>query len=281
MDVPRLCPVCTARFERRKPWLFACSDCGFFAADLPAGAGTALDGIDALREDNFRRLLDRLEALTDLHGKRLLEAGPARGLFLKAADARGMIAAGLEPDDGLAAACRNNGLDVRAGAFPDDVAKDARYDVIVFNDVFEHLPDIAAARAACVRHLSAGGYLVINIPASDGVFYRLAAALDRVGLATFFDRLWQRGLPSPHLSYFNRRNLQRFIEADRTMSLVDAGTLPSFAVGGLWPRLRFTYSAPVAALLFCALVPAAPLLGALPADIMVLIFRKSADRQSP
>lgn len=99
------------------------------------------------------------------------------------------------------------------GFFPDCLAGggvDARpYDLIVFNDVFEHLPDVNQAMAACRARLAPGGRLDINLPASSGALYRLSRRLFRIGRPGSFERLWQKDFPSPHLSYFNSVNLAR------------------------------------------------------------------------
>jgi len=50
--------------------------------------------------------------------------------------------------------------------------------------------------------------LVLNLPTSGGSLYRVAKLLCRFGAKGFFERLWQRNLPSPHLHYFDDRNLR-------------------------------------------------------------------------
>src|SRR5690606_11668960 len=96
--------------------------------------------------------------------------------------------------------------------FPDALAPGERFDAIVFNDVIEHIPDIGRALAACRERLAPGGMLLLNLPSSSGVFYRASKLLRRLGVAGHFERMWQKGLPSPHLHYVDPTNLARLLD---------------------------------------------------------------------
>jgi hypothetical protein len=117
---------------------------------------------------------------------------------------------------------------------------------------------------------------VLNLPSSRGVFYRLAEALDRAGLSSPLERLWQKGFPSPHLSYFDPDQLRRLMER-HGMVEIDRSTLPSIRIDGLWARLRYDRrSAPAAAAaVWLGVAAAAPVLRHLPGDISLQIFRRT------
>jgi SAM-dependent methyltransferase len=181
---------------------------------------------------------------------------------------------GNEPEGDIAAA---SGVPVRVGFFPDVLAADERFDLIVFNDVLEHLPDVHAALAACAAHLTPGGWLVVNAPCRRGVFYRTARALAKFGRPAAFDRLWQAGFPSPHVHYFDASTLVA-LAARHGFAAVAATRLPSVRAQGLMARIRTDRSvaAPRAALVAGAVVAALPVLAVLPPDIRVWAFRKDA-----
>jgi SAM-dependent methyltransferase len=63
-----------------------------------------------------------------------------------------------------------------------------RYDAVFLLDVIEHIPDDTAFLAAALRHLRAGGLLVVNVPAS----MRLSSDYDRA--AGHLRRYTPRGL---------------------------------------------------------------------------------------
>jgi predicted SAM-dependent methyltransferase len=166
--------------------------------------------------------------------------------------------------------------------FPDDLPADVRYDVIAFNDVFEHVDDPARVLDACGDRLRPGGLLMINLPSSRGVFFRVASYLDRVAIHGPYQRLWQKGFPSPHRSYFDPEGLARLAQRHGFYQ-VYRDRLDAFQREGLWQRLRFDTTAPLlaSAALWLGICLAAPLLRRLPADISLHIFRRAAADTSP
>ncbi len=232
-----------------------------------------------LRKKNFERILDRLDSVTGSTRQALLEVGSAHGWFLDAAARRGHDVHGIEPDAPIAAQSVARGHDVTTGFFPAAVAPDARYDVIVFNDVFEHLPDPRAALVSCRQLLRQGGVLVVNLPSSEGIFFRMATLLDRMGLPGPHERMWQKGFPSPHLSYFRPHTLKR-LAAREGFAEIYRGTLDSLDRGGLWQRLRFDTRSSLsgAAIMWLAIMIASPLLARLPSDIALQIYRHAGTR---
>lgn len=287
------CPVCGAALRRtRHDWVLCCPDCGHLASTLePANEHPAADGrideerreaaLSTLRRRNFEIILDRLAALS-VHGSALLDVGCAHGWFLDAAARRGYVVEGVEPDRRIGARAAERGHAVVAGFFPDALPATARYDVIAFNDVFEHVDDPRRVLAACRDRLHPGGLLVVNLPSSRGVFFRVASALDRIGVHGPYERLWQKGFPSPHRSYFHPAGLVRLAERHGFREAY-RGTLASIQRQGLWQRLRFDTSAPVlvSATLWVGICLAAPLLHRLPADISLHIFRRATAETSP
>lgn len=281
------CPLCQCQMSsRREPWCFQCPRCGTWASTLPMGinseAQLALDedqretGLAELRHHNLGIVADRLLAHGLAEGARVLDVGSAHGWFLTAAGDRGLEAEGIEPDEAVAS--RPGTGKVRVGFFPDVLRPDERFGAITYNDVLEHLPDVDDAVEASVRHLSPGGLLSVNIPNSRGLFYRLAVLCHALGLRAAFQRLWQVGLPSPHLWYFDREGLTRLCER-HGLVLVSADTLDSVRRAGLWQRAHSDRRpSPTSVLGVAGVWLLAPLFNARrTSDIMHLIFRKPTD----
>jgi hypothetical protein len=134
----------------------------------------------------------------------------------------------------------------------------------------EHIPDILAALRACARHLLPGGMIVINAPARTGVLYRTSRLMASIGLSASFDRMWQKGFPSPHLHYLDDRTM-RALGARAGLRLHCVRTLRSISVRGLYARIRYdrSVSATKALATTGVLAVMAPLFGLLPADIKV------------
>jgi SAM-dependent methyltransferase len=265
---------------------FRCPACRYQASDLPpelhdARAHAALDedarraGLHGLRLRNFGRILQAIEPFRSRPAPRLLDVGSAHGWFLDAASTRGYEVTGLEPDAGILAAHGGRHRVIR-GLFPQDLPAGERFDVISFHDVFEHLPDPDAVLRACVASLEPGGLLVLNLPSSRGPLFRAAQPLAALGWRRPLDRLWQRGFPSPHLSYFDPDNLSR-LAGRHGFEPVARLDLPALEREGLWQRLRLDRrgSWPAAALAWCALQLAIPVLDRLPSDATALVFRQN------
>ena len=237
------------------------------------------EALDSLRHLNFERVLDECpQRLRGNFPTSLLDVGCAHGWFIQAASRRGYNTAGIEPDPAPAAQARQDGLPVISGYFPQDLPDRAKVDVITFHDVFEHLPSPREAALACFQRLTPMGLLVIVMPSSKGILFRLARLLSRFGLNGPLDRMWQRGFPSPHLSYFHPAILVNMLRPHGFRE-VHRSALPSFSREGLWQRLRYDRRSTflVSAVQWFALLLLFPLISFLPSDISLQIFVRLED----
>jgi SAM-dependent methyltransferase len=284
------CPVCGKPLVAgRRTWYRRCPACRFLASDLHVAINSALDGhveeaerekgLFTLRQANFVRILDRMESCLGGRPSSLLEVGCAHGWFMEAAETRGYTTTGLEPDKKFHVRSSSNGLNIIKGYFPGDLDRNATFDVIVFNDVFEHLPNPHEAMGSVAERLNPGGALVINIPNSEGFFYRTASMLDGLGIPGPLRRMWQVNFPSPHLSYFNPASLA-LLAGRYGLAEVHRSILSSITVDGLWHRLRHVRhlqpaNVVVSAGVWMAVAGLSPLISRLPSDVSLQIFRKA------
>ena len=218
-----------------------CPACSYWASDLePDVQSTSapdaeyeLVSYEHTRRANYAVMLAAL-AKRHAPGSRLLEIGCADGLFL--AMASDYVGLGIEPN---ARMMQGNPLAqrIRSGFFPEALPDpDQRFDVIALHCVLEHVPDVDALIASLKGHLAPGGSILINVPVSSGLLFRLAHALHALRIEYPFDRLWQQGFVSPHLHYFARGNLARLF-ARHGLELVDEMPLAFFSLGGIYRRL--------------------------------------------
>lgn len=279
------CVVCKGVLSAgRAGWHSVCRSCAYEAAALEPCINEAcvaiIDedereiGLRRIRMENFRCLVDQLGKLCTPTQRRLLDVGCAHGWFLESARARFDVL-GIEPDEFVAGRTTARGLPVRVGFFPAVLDEAEKFDVVVFNDVIEHIPDIRSAIAAVHQHLDSGGLLVLNLPNSRGFFYRTSKLLSRVGWAAPFERLWQKGLPSPHVHYFDRRNLARLV-ASHGFEQVLSTELPSVRAEGLLERIRYAGTSGTIGVYvqYAAALMSLPLVRMFESDIVVSIFRK-------
>ncbi|PWF55505.1 class I SAM-dependent methyltransferase [Massilia glaciei] len=282
-------PACIVCGGQKRPglssWHASCPACAYESASLAPTinahcAHAQLNerdreaGLKALRAQNFAAIAALAARHAAPGATLLLDVGCAHGWFLEAARARFTVL-GVEPDTAIARRARAQGLPVRDGYFPDALQAGERFDVIVFNDVIEHIPDIDAALSACQSRLRDGGLLILNLPSSKGFFFRLSKLLARLGWRGPFERLWQKGLPSPHVHYFHAKNLSALV-GRHGFTPVHQAELASLRAGGLLQRLRCVGQGRRRglylqyALILCTI----PVSRLFPSDIVVCLFRK-------
>jgi SAM-dependent methyltransferase len=237
-----------------------------------------VDGLESLRRANFEKVLDVLEKIRPVEGLRLLEIGAAKGWFLEAARRRGAIVAGVEPETANASEARARGLRIDEALFPTAPRDRGPYDVIVFNDVFEHIPQPDQAIAYVEELLAPEGLLVLNLPSSTGVLFRLSRFLAGIGINGPYQRLWQKDMSSPHVSYFSPDNLRLLVEHASNMRQVVAGALPTVSRIGLYDRIASQDAGLPASLSYPAVWSLSFVLPLLPADVQVSIFVKGTQR---
>lgn len=281
-----VCPVCASVMHPGiKVWHWQCPKCDYQKADFQSAINETKAhqeineqhrelGLRSLRTSNFRKLINVI-IKTGISSGNLLEVGCGHGWFLDIARTK-FSAIGIEPDKQVCRLTANRKLPVRLGFFPDALREDEQFDIIVFNDVFEHIADIKTTLDSCRAHLRTNGVLLLNLPSSSGIFYKLSQLLCRLSISKFFERLWQKDLPSPHLHYFNSKNLTLLMQSNG-FEVVDKGTLRSIGVKGLYTRISYTgkYSLPIRLILCFAIVLAYPILTVMPSDIIYLVSRKN------
>ncbi|MFJ2427508.1 class I SAM-dependent methyltransferase [Pseudomonas sp. NPDC087804] len=283
-----ICPLCNVPLITGiQNWHFQCSSCLYEKGALEPLINNSVShelvdekaresGLRDIRVRNFNKLLGVISSLKP-EGGCLLDVGCAHGWFLEAATTQFDVI-GIEPDKAVFNETQSKGLPIRNGYFPDALKDDEKFDVIVFNDVFEHIPSIDEVLQACHSRLNEGGILVLNLPSSEGVFYRLSKLFGLIGKIGFFERLWQKDLPSPHVHYFNSKNLTKLLGGYK-FSTIKTGTLPTLTLAGLYTRISYAGNSGFLSklLVYLAVATSLPVLRLLPSDIVYLIARKNSD----
>ena len=278
------CPLDgTEMRNMRYDWLFVCPHCKLQASNLlpniaSGELGDEIDeqsreaGLNSVRTANGERILDAVQDV--IRSGTLLDVGSGPGFFLSLAKDRGFEVSGVEPDPNMAASCIRRGLPVYKGFFP-EAAPDKAFDIIILNDVLEHIPNLNGVFAGFRKHLASGGLLVLNCPSRRGIFYRLATLLDRLGFGGALKRMWQLGLPSPHVWYFTPAQLRELGEKEGFV-FVKTIQLETLSRDGLYDRIAYVkgqrtlYNLMAFAVIWCCL----PFLRLLPSDLGVVVLRK-------
>ncbi|MBX3726149.1 MAG: class I SAM-dependent methyltransferase [Xanthomonadales bacterium] len=211
--------------------LAGCRDCGLvFVNPRPSSArlgafyaGSTYDCHETAGSSSAGKVADHLMTIIERHlpaaaPRHVLDYGAGGGGFLLSVRERGWRASGLEPGRRGLTACRAAGLDMveRPEELPD-----ARFGLVTFHHVFEHLEDPAAVLATVRRVLAPDGRLFIEVPNASALRARLAMPWLTRRFA--IDERY-RAFPI-HLAYYSRATLTRV--------LADAGWAVehSFTVG--------------------------------------------------
>jgi SAM-dependent methyltransferase len=219
------CPACTNQMRlhvKLKFKVYICPSCKLLHSDakFDDSLAPALDeqqragGLKNLRVKNFNAIIQELKKLTD-GSKKLsgLEIGCGNGWWLEICKQHQIKCIGIEPDDHFTSYHQQQGLDVIYDFYPSSkLPTDQKFDLIIFNDVFEHIEDLDQLIRQLHQDLKPDGLLIINIPMSNGFFYKIATVFNSFGSSSFLNRMWQFDFPSPHINYFNSHNLSLLIE---------------------------------------------------------------------
>ncbi len=154
-------------------------------------------------------LLDFLEGFKK--NLSLLDVGCGPGLFVKAAEERGWAAQGVDiSSSAVEFGKKNLGVHLFCGSLEEMHFEEDRFDVILFQDVVEHLFDPLTVLGEVYRVLRRGGVVFISTP----------------NLRSFMGRLlgkeWAVLNPAEHLYYFTRGTLMKMLSQigySRTLSL--------------------------------------------------------------
>ncbi len=222
----------------------------------------------ALRNDNFDKIIRKLNEYLpgDARG---LEVGCGYGWFMERVAGQGCHCLGIEPEKKMCDICRSKGLNVINGYFPQDLPTE-RFDFVVFNDVFEHLPDIKVAMDAVRTVLKDDGVLLLNVPVSSGPFYRIAELVYHCGNNQLLRRMWQCDFYSPHYYYFNKRSISRLLNK-YGFKLVGSQQLKTITAGSMKARLDM---GGISGLLYGVGMLATPLLTLLNGDVACFFAQK-------
>lgn len=228
-----------------------------------------------LRKSNFRNILAHLT--NDLPpNARGLDIGCSYGWFLDECKLNNLSCIGMEPEPAIAAKAKQSGHKVIQGFFPDDLyGQISNVDFIIFNDVFEHIPDIHITLESCYRLLNTNGILIINLPLSTGFFYRTAQILYHLNFKMPLERMWQFQFHSPHFHYFNKKNLSRLVQS-KSFCLSRFHNLDTITKGSIQSRIEMNKKQSFSSKMIIALLRIIyPIIKKMPADIGCFYFKKA------
>ncbi len=205
-----LCLICSGSVKKINCYSQKCQECGYYFSSLSPGFGQDVKGLENLRKQNFRKILRIILSLNNKPN--ILEIGSGDGYFIEECIDLNISISGSEASPDSLKKLKNKfkkKAKIYKLSLPESIIKKtkSKFDVIIFNDVFEHLKNLNKVINSSLHALKKGGIIIINSPTSDGIIFKVSSLLMNLGFTKFYDRLWQKNMNSPHLSYFNKKNL--------------------------------------------------------------------------
>lgn len=153
-------------------------------------------------------LIDDLEFVAQ--ETNLLDVGCGFGFFLRAAEARGFRAQGLEPSPEIVAEARKlvSG-EIKEGLVETVEYPAASFDVILMADVLEHVASAKDVLSMIYTMLKPGGVIVVRVPDMHGLLIRVTHWVDRLTggrINNGVERLWHY-----HTFGFTQKTLANFL----------------------------------------------------------------------
>jgi 2-polyprenyl-3-methyl-5-hydroxy-6-metoxy-1,4-benzoquinol methylase len=198
---------------------------------------SALNFLNYVRVKNYKIILNDLKILFKNKNFSLLDIGCANGLFLIQCKKHNINATGIEPNKLMCSIAKNSGLNVINGYFPKCFKTAKKFDVIILNDVFEHIPNINDFLRDVKKYLKQNGVLLINIPNSEGVVFQVGKLFANLGFLSIWNRLWLKMFYSPHFHYFNKSSLKLLLHNHSFKEVKTAVDLNFLTYKGLWQRI--------------------------------------------
>ena len=236
------CIVCNSKFKKINDYVYKCINCSFFKSKLKPGHGRDIEGISELRRKNFKKIINIILSLNVNQSLKILEIGSGNGFFIEECEKSNIDITGSEADEEQYNLLAKNFSNIIKIALPIKNFNNKlsnKFDVVVFNDVFEHLENLDLILIQLKSILKTNGQIVINLPSSDGLIYKFSNILNKIGFTNFYDRLWQKNLASPHLSYFNNSNLKMLFNK-HGYNLIHTTSLDTVSKKGNFIRLNST-----------------------------------------
>ncbi len=267
-----ICQVCNEKLKKVNFYSFKCESCDCYFSNLKPSVGQDVSGIENLRRKNFKKLIKKFSKYS--FNPEILEIGSGDGYFIDECRFANIRITGSEASQKSFKKLKLiYGEKVLKVHLPKSIKTEVMFDIIIFNDVFEHLEKINEVITEISSILKDDGLVVLNLPTSDGIIFKISKFLLNFKINKFYDRLWQKNSSSPHLSYFNKSNLTKLFSKNGFV-LLESGNLETLELNN-FNRFRGFYKSGFSTLILIFLTSIFFFLQfVFPKDIMYLILKK-------
>ncbi|MGQ0793009.1 MAG: class I SAM-dependent methyltransferase [Deltaproteobacteria bacterium] len=160
-----------------------------------------------IKEARFNQILDNLAQFKPRGGKKLLDVGCSRGIFMRLAQGRGWEASGIDVDrETIEYVSQTYGLEVSVATITQSPFAAKSFDVVSMLDSIEHMPDPLASVESVRKILRDDGILLLRTPNADGLLPRLTYLLFAKTLG-----FWEHPGPPKHVYQFSTDTMKKLL----------------------------------------------------------------------
>jgi SAM-dependent methyltransferase len=198
----------------------------YFTERRADGAGyCGYESEQTYRERKARLLLGWACQRSDLHGRRLLEVGSGLGFARRAAEDRGMVTEGVDPNPYAAQRARLlYGMETHAGTLAEARRRgdlSHLFDLVLYQFVLEHVDDPGFELREAAPLLEANGRLVIVVPSMDALEIQVFGGC-------------YRSFRADHLHVFSRESLRRLLAQEGFRVVAEKTECSVHLLGGFY-----------------------------------------------
>ena len=159
------------------------------------------------REKQFKKVFDFI--LDKKQNPNFLEIGAGFGGYINYVNTLGFDCIAVDIDDHFRDSYLNAGIKfILQDANKIDITIDSN--VVILSHIIEHIDN----PKNLINYLGKQNieYLIIEVPSSNGLIFKVSKLLLRFNIFFIWDRLWQKNSNSPHLHYFSDKSIYKLLE---------------------------------------------------------------------
>lgn len=155
-------------------------------------------------------------------GMMVLDYGCGTGTSLLELRTIGVEGYGVEADANIKKIAERYHLNIHVGKLSDNPFPDIYFDLIILNQVVEHIPDPLSLIKELLKRLTKEGMIVLSFPNADSIYRKI------------FGRYWINWHVPYHLHYFNKRSIKALCKKEEWQPLKQKTITPN-----IWTVLQF------------------------------------------
>lgn len=192
--------------------VFYCNECDHYQyfptkVEETFNHATISESLENLRNKNAVTIFRQYSNIFPV-GIRFVEVGAGTGYLIRKFQQKAQSVTAVDVDNTFEEFLKEQGVNF-VHLKHDEMKTFENYDCFLSSHFLEHIKDPVGYLKTLKK--SKVKYLVIEVPSSEGIIFRISKVLYPLGFRTFWDRMFQKESNSPHLQYFSIKSAERLL----------------------------------------------------------------------